>query len=300
MTSQYDLNNCFTLFKDDISSIKLPEKFTYPFYYTPHPLCIAAAQQLQNHLLTQQDWKHDFGIEHHVDGSNIGKMFGVLVVKKENGELGFLSAFSGKLAESNLLPGFVPPIYDLLDPNGFFKIEEDNISAINHQIKAQENDKAYLQCLKKNETERLTSEKELKEYRQFMKAAKDNRKAERNKALETLAEEDFKVFNEQLKNESLKHQYDYKQLKKRWEIIIKQNHEKLDVFKAKISSLKEERKRRSAALQQKLFDQYQFLNKNGETIGVSEIFANTPQLVPRQVQAIVPPLNFFSLLFRTN
>ena len=40
-------------------------------------------------------------------------------------------------------PFFVPPVYDLLQPQGFFKIEEENISSINRNIRQLENDKAY-------------------------------------------------------------------------------------------------------------------------------------------------------------
>lgn len=274
------LENCFTHFSENIEHIHLPQKFTYPFYYEPHPLCVLAANQLQEHLLSQTNWQHDFGIEHHVEGSNIGKMFGVLVVQKQSGELGFLSAFSGKLGETNHLPGFVPPIYDLLNKDGFFKIEERLISDINHQIEALENEHAYLLCKKRYAEDTSKAEKELKEYRQFMKAAKDQRKLHRNKALIELGQEQFDILTENLKQESLKHQYDYKILRKQWDKKLDINQKELDGFVQKIEALKEERKTRSAALQQKLFDKYQFLNKDGALMGVSDIFAHTPEKVP--------------------
>ncbi|MGQ1787783.1 MULTISPECIES: RluA family pseudouridine synthase [unclassified Saccharicrinis] len=280
MQKEYTTGSCFTKFIEDISHIKLPDKFTYPFYYEPHALCVKAANQLQHLLLTQKKWHHDFGLDHFVEGSNIGKMFGVLVVQKKDGQLGFLSAFSGKLAETNHLPGFVPPIYDLLDKDGFFKIEEDQISKINHKIEALENDAAYLECEKININEIEKSEKELQEFRQFMKNAKNARKDRRNIGKHELSQTEFDKLAEELKQESLKQQYDYKQLKKQWQERITQNQNKLRIFTDKIDSLKEERKERSAALQQKLFDQYQFLNKDGETMGVSEIFANTSLNVP--------------------
>ena len=67
-----------------------------------------------------------------------GKMFGVLVVKDSCGEPGFLAAFSGLLAGSNNVPGFVPPVFDLQSPTGYFKQEEGEISALNRKIKEQE------------------------------------------------------------------------------------------------------------------------------------------------------------------
>ena len=37
-------------FTTSISDIPLPERFTYPFCYTPHPLCVMAAEEVQNYL----------------------------------------------------------------------------------------------------------------------------------------------------------------------------------------------------------------------------------------------------------
>ena len=74
-------------------------------------------------------------------------MFGVLVVQTGNGEIGYLAAFSGILAGKNQHSYFVPPVYDLLQPQGFFKVEEENISAINRRIKHLEEDKGYTSLL---------------------------------------------------------------------------------------------------------------------------------------------------------
>ena len=98
--------DCFTTFKSDISSFSLPKRFTFPFYYEPHPISKLAANELQIQIENQTDWKHDF--------NKIGKMFGVLIVQKNNGEIGYLSAFSGKLADCNIIKGFVPPVFDML------------------------------------------------------------------------------------------------------------------------------------------------------------------------------------------
>ena len=70
-------------------------------------------------------------------------MFGVLVIKDSEGKLGYLAAFSGNLAGSNHHAFFVPPVYDLLQPDGFFRIEEAEISGINHRIAAMEACEAY-------------------------------------------------------------------------------------------------------------------------------------------------------------
>lgn len=105
------LPDCFTRFTSVIAHIALPERFTFPFCYQPHPLSEIAADELQQHLLTQTDWYHPFGLTE-TDPQAHGKMFGVLVVQHRSGTLGYLAAFSGQLAEQNRLPGFVPPVFD--------------------------------------------------------------------------------------------------------------------------------------------------------------------------------------------
>ncbi|MBQ9363288.1 MAG: RluA family pseudouridine synthase [Bacteroidaceae bacterium] len=102
-------------------SIPSPAQFTYPFCYEPHPLCVAAAEEIKP--LCRKFLKKENG----------GKMFGVLVVE-QNGERYYLAAFSGLLAGSYLQEGFVPPVYNLQNPGGYFKQEEAEITAINHRI----------------------------------------------------------------------------------------------------------------------------------------------------------------------
>jgi len=111
--------NCYTFFQASIDSYTLPERFTFPFYYQAHPLCLLAAKELQEHLKTQTEWQHNFGLGD--DPENIiGKMFGVLVVQNEQNDIGYLAAFSGKLANKNHLKKLVPPVFDLLQNDCFF------------------------------------------------------------------------------------------------------------------------------------------------------------------------------------
>ena len=37
-------------FKKPVSYLALPEKFTYPFHYTPHPLCVLAAEEVKEYI----------------------------------------------------------------------------------------------------------------------------------------------------------------------------------------------------------------------------------------------------------
>jgi len=273
-------SSCFTPFSESIDGYTLPERFTYPFYYQPHPLCKLAAKELQNYLQTQTEWHHDFGIDHFVEGTNIGKMFGVMVVKNSDGEIGYLSAFSGKLAGENNWSGFVPPIFDMLKVDGFYRLEEANISNINTQIKAIEQDEQWLTFKANYNNLKQQAQTELQQQKEFVKSSKKDREIRRSKARQELSDDLFAEFCEQLKQESLKSQYDYKHLSKQWQEKLNEAEVEYNNHKKRIDQLKQERKKRSAELQQQIFNQYQFLNIKGEQTNVGDIFAKTPQMVP--------------------
>ena len=132
-------------FKNDISHISLPTQFTYPFHYTPHALSIMAAEEVKNYLLSRTEWHTEL---------QEGKMFGVLVVCTPEGKIGFLAAFSGNLAGSNHHDFFVPPIYDLLNPDGYFKEKEAEITKINHLINSLPSNDIHLSPLKEERKQR--------------------------------------------------------------------------------------------------------------------------------------------------
>ncbi|NDK55578.1 pseudouridylate synthase [Pontibacter sp. BT213] len=121
-------------FSEATESYSLPERFTYPFNYTPHPLSLLAATGLQKYLAQLTDLDHNFGLNENQDGKVIGKMFGVLVVKNQQNELGYLAAFSGKLAGSNHHANFVPPVFDGLAEGGFLSEGMQELSRINKEI----------------------------------------------------------------------------------------------------------------------------------------------------------------------
>ena len=131
--SKPSYTSLFTPFKESIAEHRLPERFASPFDYEPHPLSLLAVDELQSHLRNQQEWEHNFGLNDN-DGTVIGKMFGVLVVCTDENEIGYLSAFSGKLAGKNHHAGFVPPIFDTLDENGFLNSGMTELSNINQEI----------------------------------------------------------------------------------------------------------------------------------------------------------------------
>jgi tRNA pseudouridine32 synthase/23S rRNA pseudouridine746 synthase len=128
-------NTYFTPFEASIPADSLPQKLNSPFGNTPSPICLLAVEKLQIYLTEQTDWVHNFGLDTTMTGEIIGKMFGVLVVKTEQNKLGYLAAFSGKLAGRNQHLKFVPPIFDSLQEDGFLTIGMNKLTEINMEIK---------------------------------------------------------------------------------------------------------------------------------------------------------------------
>lgn len=252
-------------FTTSISDIPLPERFTYPFCYTPHPLCVMAAEEVQHYLSKQSDWQEEL---------SQGKMFGVLIVQTEDGSIGYLTAFSGILAGKNIHPYFVPPVYDLLQPQGFFKIEEENISAINRRIRRLEEDKKYID-LRSNLTQTTQSAQDaLSIAKTQLKEAKDKRELLRKTGqLDAKEEAD-------LIRESQFQKAEYKRLERSWKDKIASLQVEAGNWEKQIQELKAERKVRSAALQQQLFEQFRMLNYRGEVKTLRDIFEQTVHKTP--------------------
>lgn len=254
----------FHHFSLPVSHISLPEQFTYPFHYTPHSLAITAAEQVQVYLRSRNDWKKDL---------EQGKMFGVLIVQTVTGETGFLTAFSGILAGKNLHDYFVPPIYDLQQPQGFFRVEEDRITAINIRIRQLQTDKEYIACKDRLDETNRRANRSIEEAKEQLKASQRDREAKRqaNPGESELAA---------MIRESQFQKAELKRLKQQWNERIEALQSEVKAFESIIEKLKTERKNRSAALQQQLFEQFRILNARGEIRDLCDIFSETEQKTP--------------------
>ena len=260
-------------FKISVSHLALPEKFTYPFHYTPHPLCVLAAEEVKKYIASRKEWQEELAS---------GKMFGVLIVQTDNGitnneenQIGYLAAFSGNLAGKNLHPYFVPPVYDLLQPEGFFKIEEEQISAINIRIRELENSGSYLNSKEKWKIETEQAKAVLNQAKAELKMAKEAREIRRQSSPELSEEEQASLIRE-----SQYQKAEYKRLEKEWKKRLEELETEVRHFDIEIERLKTERKERSAALQRKLFEQFRMLNAQGEVKDLYTIFEQTIQKVP--------------------
>lgn len=271
--------SCFNEFKDEISHIPIPKLFTFPFYYEPNPLCLAAVKQLQN-LLVKKDFDHDFGLDEGDKGEGIGKMFGVLIVKTKNDEIGYLSAFSGKLAGKNHHKSFVPPVFDILTEEGFYRKEEKLLNTLNIKVEKLEQNPDYLISKKNIIKESAYYEEVIATVKKEIKRNKEIRDAIRKEVKLNLTEYEYGLIHAKLALESANEQYELKKLVRKG----KEEKTKMEMitigYQQEINALKEIRKEKSAALQQQLFEQYYFLNQAGEMKSLGAIFHATEDQRP--------------------
>ncbi len=268
--------NRLSYFADDvINSIPLPERFTFPFHYEPHPLAIIAAEDLQRYLETQAGIHPDFGLSPNIKDTATGKMFGILVVADTKGKIGYLSAFSGKLAGTNDHPKFVPPVFDMLTENSFFIKGIQSITAINRQVKQISSDENYSRLKQDLEQYAVKQSQEIAALKHQLKDNKEFRKGLRGEKKGVLDTQEHALLEADLVKQSLYDKHLLKTLQNKWEGFLADIQAKLSPFETRIEALKEERKERSAALQAQLFEQYTFLNQAGNSKSLYEIFKST-------------------------
>ncbi|MFC3024457.1 pseudouridine synthase [Vibrio zhugei] len=269
----------FHTFQTCIDGLSLPDAFTYPFCYDPHPLCEVAAQELQTYLAEQNDWHHPFGLEYDSEDDH-GKMFGVLVVKNAHGDLGYLCGFSGLLAGSLHQPGFVPPVYDRVGHSDTFKQKSDYIASLNGRVNqlmhSPERAELYQQkntLLEQASAEQATLRQTIIEQRQW-------RKQERQRLHAQYADETLEKHLYDLGQQSVKEKRQQKQLKQHWSAQLSDIDNKIAAFEHTIHQLKNERRACSSDLQAFLFSQYHMLNSQGESRSLLEIFSVYPDTIP--------------------
>ncbi len=261
-------DSCFTAFTPQPKAAEIPERFTFPFQYQAHALALRACTDVQ-HQLASGSIEYGFGLNNESKTESVGKMFGVLVVQKADGCTGYLKAFSGKLGMNATLEGFVPPVFDVHAPEGVFKREEQQISALTRSIEALENSEAYGQLCATRLILINEAQKEQHASKERYRSGKLHR-AEQRRLLAATANAETAL--EQLNSESKQQQSDYKNTVRKWRSILAEHDLLLQHHVHQIEGLKQERKARSAALQDWLFRQYRFLSAQGSSKDLLSVF----------------------------
>lgn len=244
-----------------LSGIDIPERMNNPLDYQPHPLCIAVCKELQTYLSEREDWREEI---------DKGKMFGVLIVENAQPasgapEIGYLAAYSGQIGGRSDWDDFVPAVFDYLQPDGYFKTHEAEISGINQSIRKLEANTHMKEA--KGLILQLQEERKhtIAAYQEKIKKAKAKRDARREAGSLNPEEEAEMVKESQFMKAELR------RLKK--SLSEKTSLEtEYEAYQADILSLKQLRKTLSDALQQWLFSQFRMQNHEGESKDLLEIF----------------------------
>lgn len=229
--------------------------------YEPHPLCIQACREVQEMLARREDWQEEIAR---------GKMFGVLIVENvktdaDNPERGYLAAYSGQIGGRSDWEDFVPAVFDYLQPDGYFKTHEAEISHINLSISHLEKDERMKEArtlIRQLQEERKRT---IAAYQEKMKEAKAKRDSRREAGNLSDAEEAEMIRESQFMKAELR------RLKKSLSEKTALETEFED-YQENILRLKQLRKQLSDALQQWLFSQFRMLNQEGESKDLLEIF----------------------------
>nr|WP_294432290.1 RluA family pseudouridine synthase [Prevotella sp.] len=244
-----------------------------PLDYEPHPLCIQACREVQEMLARREDWQEEIAR---------GKMFGVLIVengktdadKPERGyqtaddddpKWGYLAAYSGQIGGRSDWEDFVPAVFDYLQPDGYFKTHEAEISHINlsiSQLEKNERMKEARTLIRKLQEERKRT---IAAYQEKMKEAKAKRDSRREAGNLSESEEAEMIRESQFMKAELR------RLKKSLSEKTALETEFED-YQENILRLKQLRKQLSDALQQWLFSQFRMLNQEGESKDLLKIF----------------------------
>ena len=231
-----------------------PPRFTFPFCYEPHPLCLQATAEVQRYIAAGHGWRQE---------ADRGKMFGVLVAKAADGTVGYLAAYSGQLGGRNDLPYFVPAVYDMLRPGGPFKVREAEISAINARLAEIEAAGVEAEAQARLCALRRSFEAEEAGY----KAAMAEAKRRRDELRAAGADEAALVGQSQFMKAELR------RMKKRHACRLEAEAAAVAGVAAEGERLREERRVMSERLQGWLFSQFRMLNALGQRRDLNDIFA---------------------------
>jgi tRNA pseudouridine32 synthase/23S rRNA pseudouridine746 synthase len=200
-------------------------------------------------------------------------------VVNEQNQMGYLAAFSGKLADKSLPEMFVPPVFNMRTEGSFYIKGELEIDAINIQLGLLKEDKKYLSS--KKYVKKITKEIEddLAFQRKRMKLSRTNRKTQKKTLIAILSAVEFQKLTEKLTQESYNNQFFLKELQEYYQAKVEEASKEFLLFEAKIALLKKERKEKSNYLQQTLFSKYAFLNQQKELKNLLDIFDN-PAIKP--------------------
>lgn len=255
-----------TILKVLHTTILPPSRMNNPLNYTPHPLCVMAAEEVrrmvrENAVMSSETRKS-------------GKMFGVLVVETPDGNTGYLAAYSGQIAGRSNWDGFVPAVFDYLQDGGYFKTCEAEITAINKQVRLMETSEECRRLLTHLDETIAKAASEEQAYKTLMHESKARRDSERAAGGVTPERE------AEMTRESQFQKAELRRMRKRNADTIAMAREACHRYDTSISLLKQKRRTMSDRLQEWLFHHFVMLNKDGDSRSLTDIFRTSLSASP--------------------
>lgn len=244
-----------------------------PFDYSPSPGCDDAFRHLRHRLetLKSDDNPDDQAFLRELEA---GKMLGVLIARDGDGATHTLYAFSGQLADRGFhYPGFVDPVFDYLQPDGYFKRMEADISRQNSEISRFED--SDLSAARDEYTRvKEVYDAKISEYRKRCRRSKEKREARREAG--DISDTEAAEMIRQSQHEKA----ELRRLRKRVADDLQPYADRLKEAEARLEAMKRKRHQDSVNLQKWLFDSFMVLDALGESRSLSDIFAETPAKIP--------------------
>lgn len=201
-------------------------------------------------------------------------MLGVLVVSlPDSDDLGFIAAFSGNAGGRSNIRGFVPPIFDLMDPAGHFKTREAEISEINRKIASLEGSGQLSELNESIIKARAAKEEEIMTHKAHMAISKRERDEARSEMSDPAR-------LDALLKESMFEKAELKRIRIRWDNEIKKLQNEAETIISGINEMKARRAAMSDELQKWIFRQYIVHDFTGSQSSIEDIFA---------AEGLIPP-----------
>ncbi|MDH6017196.1 RluA family pseudouridine synthase [Vibrio splendidus] len=249
--------------------LSIPTRFTFPYYYTPHPTCELAMLQLQQSLI-------DCG----VNETSQGNLYAVLLVQNPTTqELGYLSAFSGLQLDSSLASqltsiAFVPSAFDgqqFQSHNSANRARQSQLADDIKKLQQSHNLDALV-----TELQELTVEsaQAIEAFQLAMTANKAQRselreQANQEKALGNL--ESAANLLKQLGNQSSQEKRDLKALRIEWKQKIAERQSQVDLIESELKNRKQDHQAISEQLETQRLSHYRFINQALESKSLLEL-----------------------------
>ncbi|MCM1319257.1 MAG: RluA family pseudouridine synthase [Muribaculaceae bacterium] len=244
-----------------------------PFHYTPDDACMREFKKLlaSLELLKLSESEEDKAVLREIES---GKMLGVLIAEDKQGQRHTLYAFSGQLGNGGFnFRGFVEPVFDYLQPYGYFKTNERKISAQNREI-ADFETKVVAARKAEFEQAKVHNASILAEYKDKFSANKQERNARRMAGICDTEELESMIRQSQFEKAELH------RVKKKLSLELTHYQDNLERAQAELAEMKAKRRRDSEQLQSWLFNNHVVMNGRGQTKSISDIFAETPLQIP--------------------